>query len=57
MGFLDKFKKKGQEKTSTGTSSNTEASTSYSPSNNTTPTSAGQKRIKKYTSDGKPIYE
>jgi len=56
MGFLDKFKKKSQESNSESSSdSSTQASTGQK-SSPTTAQSQG-KRIKKYTSDGKPIYE
>jgi len=55
MGFLDKFKKKSQETNSESSSSSTQASTGQQ-SPPATAQSQG-KRIKKYTSDGKPIYE
>jgi hypothetical protein len=49
MGFLDKFrKKKGQDAHEHGQSSGTQESSQ--------PSTTG-KRIKKYTSEGKPIYE
>ena len=47
MGFFDRFKKKGEQQ-STETKSSAKQDSSQPP--------AG-KRIKKYTSDGKPIYE
>jgi len=46
MGFLDRFRKKGEQQ------AETKAKDEKEPSQPQT-----GKRIKKYTSDGKPIYE
>jgi hypothetical protein len=48
MGFLDKFRKKKEE--------------DQLPQKNDSPSASGtqqqpQRRVKKYTSDGKPVYE
>jgi hypothetical protein len=48
MGFLDRFKKKNEAQGN--------ASTASAQKDSTQPPAAG-KRIKKYTSEGKPIYE
>jgi hypothetical protein len=48
MGFFDRFKKKGEQQQSTETKGSAKQdSTQPQPG----------KRVKKYTSDGKPIYE
>ena len=48
MGFLDKFKKKKEDENKGDSTSKDQ------PANNST---TSNKRIKKYTSDGKPVYE
>ncbi|HJS68379.1 MAG TPA: hypothetical protein VJ730_03075 [Nitrososphaera sp.] len=47
MGFFDRFKKKGEQQST---------ETQGSAKQDSSQPQAG-KRIKKYTSDGKPIYE
>ena len=49
MGFLDKFRKKNEQPSNTQTSASNQKDSSQ-------PSTTG-KRIKKYTSEGKPIYE
>jgi hypothetical protein len=49
MGFLDRFKKKGEQQSSEKSSADKQKDSSQ-------PQTTG-KRIKKYTSDGKPVYE
>jgi len=46
MGFLDRFKKKNEPQ-----------STETQPQKDSSPPPTTGKRIKKYTSEGKPIYE
>jgi len=48
MGFLDRFKKKNEQQ---GNTQNT------SPQKDSSQPPTTGKRIKKYTSEGKPIYE
>lgn len=50
MGFLDIFRKKKETKTTTSTTT----TTTEQPK---TGKASTEKRIKAYTSDGKPIYE
>jgi len=49
MGFLDRFKKKAETQK--------EAEPQREESGHKQPSPATGRRIKKYTSDGKPIYE
>ncbi len=51
MGFFDKFKKKKEDQ---GNNASEKSVQNDQPSNTGTP---GEKRAKRYTSDGKPIYD
>lgn len=50
MGFFDRFKRKGEQQSSEKQSSADKQKDSSQPP-------ATGKRIKKYTSEGKPVYE
>jgi hypothetical protein len=55
MGFFDKFKRKGHEKSAASDQTSTGQQQQQQPSS---PSGSKEgRRVKKYTSDGKPIYE